>query len=155
MDVTDISDRRLMITFHNRGGASCVITDIYFSDGGLFSISVQSVKDAGERKGPACQLVAAGVASGVAVPELYDDSGNFRVVNSIPKGPEAEVMLDGIHRNESLGIVFDLQAGVTLADVISALSSGKLTISIKLHGSVQEDTALLINESTLYLKPAK
>lgn len=43
-----------------------------------------------------------------------------------------DYVMDGIQANESLGVVFDLQAGVTLADVLAALSKGRLSISIKL-----------------------
>jgi len=59
---------------------------------------------------------------------------------------------DGIQPNESLGIIFDLQAGITLADVISALSQGKLNISMKLLGDTRGAGGLLINESRLGLR---
>ncbi|HYQ71756.1 MAG TPA: hypothetical protein VET88_07495, partial [Gammaproteobacteria bacterium] len=60
---------------------------------------------------------------------------------------------DGIQQNESLGIVFDLQAGVTLADIISALSNGILNVSLKLLDVAQGTGGVLINDSTLGLSP--
>jgi hypothetical protein len=62
-------------------------------------------------------------------------------------------MQDGIKPNESLGIVFDLQTGVTLADIVNALSKGMLNISLKLPGMAQDSGGILVNDTRLGLSP--
>ncbi len=144
MDVTDIHDRRIMLTFHNRAPVPCDISEIYFEDGGTFSISVQSARGAGEAMirerdadgSTGSRRVAAG---------LHHEFSSARVANRNPE--EADALQDGIRPNESLGIVFDLQAGITLADIISALDKGILNISLKLQGVVQGPGAILINDT--------
>ena len=85
------------------------------------------------------------------VPDRYQDSNRYRAVKGIADatvpGPP-----HGLRQRESLGIVFDLQAGVALPDVIGALSRGKMTISLRVQGDDSSNT-LYINESTLSLKP--
>lgn len=150
MDITDIRDRRIMITIHNHAPVPCVISDIYFVDGDTFSISVQSVRQQGMQEAPACGIDA-GVVSRTAVPEPYHDSNTYQVTNGLQHEPGA--MQGGIKPNESLGIVFDLQAGVTLADIVSRLSKGMLNISLKLLGASHGDAGILVNDSRLALSP--
>lgn len=148
MDISDISERRIMITFYNRALASCAISDIYFVDGDMFSISVQSVRDTDVS--PACIIdIAAGIQQ--SAPDLYHDSRTYQVARRHPD--DVAGMQDGIMPDESLGIVFDLQAGVTLADIVSALSKGILNISLKLLGAVEGPAGILVNDSRLGLSP--
>ena len=150
MDITDIRDRRIMITFHNRAQAPCAISDIYFMDGDVFTISVQSVRNMDAACAPGCVIDLAAGARQFA-PKPYHDSSDYQVTRRDPD--ETGEMPDGIKPNESLGIVFDLQAGVTLADIIAALSKGILNISLKLLGVTQGAGGVLINDSTLGLSP--
>lgn len=145
MDITDIRERRIMITFHNRAAFHCVISEIYFVDGDSISISVQSVMEAGEATVPALTIVA-GAHGCSHAPDPYHDSSSYRVARRRPGNGDS--MQDGIKPNESLGIVFDLQAGITLADIVSALSRGILNISLKLLGVPPGSAAILINDST-------
>jgi hypothetical protein len=137
MDITDIHERRIMLTFHNRATVPCAISRIYFEDGNTFSISVQSVRAERAAVSPACIIdTGTGSQQGASCnPEGLDD------------------LEDGIQPNESLGIVFDLQAGVTLADIVSALSKGRLNISLKLPGTGQASGGLMINDTRLGLSP--
>ena len=151
MDITDIRDRRIMITFQNRARTHCAISDIYFMDGDVFSISVQNARDGVDSAhAPACAIDLA-TGRQQSAPNPYHDSSAYRVARHNLEDPAA--MADGIKQNESLGIVFDLQAGVTLADIIGALSRGTLNISLKLLGVSSGSDGVLVNDSTLGLSP--
>jgi len=150
MDISDISDRRIMITFHNRASVPCAVSDIYVMDGDTFSISVQSFRDTGAAGSPGCAFdITTGIQQ--SAPGIYHDSSSYLVARYSPD--DAAGMQDGIKPNESLGIVFDLQAGVTLADIISALSKGILNISLRLLGASQGPDGILVNDSRLGLSP--
>ncbi len=150
MDITDISSRQIMITFHNRASAGCAISDIIFADGDLFSISVQSARGSVEHGKMACAIdIGAGCRQ--YVPGQHHDSSNNQLANCGMIAPGT--LQDGIKPNESLGIIFDLQAGITLVDVISALSMGKLNISLKLLGGATGPAGIVINEPSLGLSP--
>lgn len=150
MDISDISERRVMITFHNRASVPCAVSDIYFMDGETFSISVQSVRDTNAAGSPVCAIdITTGIRQ--SAPDRYHDSNSYQVSTRCPE--DVAEMQDGIKPNESLGIVFDLQAGVTLADIVSALSKGKLNISLKLLGASQRPAGILVNDSRLDLSP--
>lgn len=150
MVIMDISERKIMITFHNQAQVNCAISDIIFADGGLYSISVQNARGSVETGKLACAIdaVAGGRQYG---PGPYHDSSNDRFVNRDTVARDA--LQDGIRPNESLGIIFDLQAGITLVDIISALSREKLNISLKLMGATPGTAGILINEPSLGLSP--
>jgi len=101
------------------------------SDGGLYSISLQVTWVDRVTTGPSGAKLAQ-PGSGQSVFKPYNISGNFQLVRNLLGGTAMDYVMDGIQANESLGVVFDLQAGVTLADVLAALSKGRLSISIKL-----------------------
>ena len=150
MDITDINECRIMLTFHNQALVPCAISSIYFEDGDTFSISVQSARGAGPAMPQACAIdTGTGSRQSASVP--YHDTCACQAANRNPE--EDEAMQDGIKPNESLGIVFDLQAGVTLADIVSALSKGMLNISLELPGVVQGSGGILVNDTRLGLSP--
>ena len=148
MVITDISERKIMITFHNQSPVYCAISDIIFADGGLYSISVQSARASLEPGKLACGIDtdAGGRRYG---PGAYHDSSNdqFTRYDSLA----TDDLQDAIRPEESLGIVFDLQAGITFFDVISALSMEKLNISLKLVDDAHGSAGILINHSSLGL----
>jgi hypothetical protein len=135
MVITDISERKIMITFHNRSPVNCVISDIIFADGCLYSISVQSARGSVEPGKLACAIDTG--------------TGDHQLASYDTAAPDT--LQDGIKPNESLGIIFDLQAGITLVDVIGALSSEKLNISLKLLDDGPGTAGILINEPSLGL----
>jgi len=150
LDIIEKCNRQVVFTFSNRGPDTCSITELYFHDGNVFSIYVQNVYDADGPKDPACsKLTKPGNYQSAHKP--YHDSGTCRIVKGYPN--DADAMQDGIKSNESLGIVFDLQSGITLADVIAALSKGEFNISIKLQGGMYGARVIFINESRLSFSP--
>ena len=150
MDIIDIHERRIMLTFHNQAPVPCAISNIYFEDGDTFSISVQSVRGVGPAMTQAC-AIDTDRGSQQAVPALYHESCTRQAADCNPE--DTDSMQDGIKPNESLGIVFDLQTGVTLADIVSALSKGMLNISLKLPGIAQDSGGILVNDTRLGLSP--
>ena len=153
VDVTDISTRQVRFTFTNREADNCCITEIYFNDGGLLAIAVQIVMEADAGEDPPHDRPSQSVRH-ESGPRPYHDSTTFQAVRPPPEGADAEVMHDGICRNESLGIVFDLQPGISFADIINALSRGKLNIGIKVDHAEGGGSALFINTPQLALSPA-
>lgn len=150
VNVTDVCARRVMFSFFSREPGTCSITNIYFNDEDVFSISVHIVTDAEAAENPSNhRFTPAG--SHRYVPQPYHDSTTFQVVWGYPSGADND---DGINRDESLGIVFDLQAGVTFADIICALTRGKFNIGIKVEESVQGASSVFINEPDLALSQA-
>ena len=150
MDITDVHERCIKITFHNRAPVPCAISDIIFSDGEMFSISVQSARVSGKVGRPACSIDAC-TGEHPSAPGPCPDASTGRM--SRQDAFDTTDLEDGIKPNESLGIIFDLQAGITLADVISALSKGNLNISVKLQGNAMGGGGLLVNKSSLGLSP--
>jgi hypothetical protein len=148
MVITDISERKIMITFHNQSPVNCIISDIIFADGGLYSISVQSARGSLEPGKLAC-AIDTGTVGHQDLPGPDRRYGNHQLASYDTAAPDA--LQDGIKPNESLGIIFDLQAGITLVDVLGALSREKLNISLKLLDAVPGSAGILINEPNLGL----
>lgn len=145
MVITDINERKIMLTFHNQSAVNCAISDIIFADGGLYSISVQSARGSLEPGKLACAIDAAAGGRQYG-PGPYHDSSSDRFTRYGAAATDS--LQDAIKPKESLGIIFDLQAGVTFFDVISALSMEKLNISLKLVDDAQGSAGILINDSS-------
>lgn len=137
VDVIDKNDRRVMFTFYNNCQNTCSITDIVFHDGEVLPISIQNLDD----------------VDGVNNLSFtkFSKPGINQIVKDCSNNIDASSVHDGIKSNESLGIVFDLQCGITMADIIAALSKGSLNIGIKVHGGMPDVSMTFINESRLSL----
>jgi hypothetical protein len=153
VDVIDISVRQVKFTFYNHEPGTGCITRIYFNDGDLCSLSVQIVMDAeaAEEQPDTCLTTTGSCQS---VPRPYHDSTTFQAVRDCPNKAGGETAHDGICRGESLGVVFELQAGITFADIIAALSRGKLNISIVVLDTLDGNSTLFINDPHMTLRPA-
>jgi hypothetical protein len=152
VDVTDLSTRQVRFTFTNREPDNCCITEVYLNDGDLLSIAVQIVSETDASEDPSNSLSPD--YDHESAPRPYHDSTTFQAVRSRIAAADPEAIYDGICRNESLGIVFDLQAGISFADIINALSGGKLNIGIKLQNAEAGGSILCINTPQLALSPA-
>jgi hypothetical protein len=153
LDVVDTGERRVMFLFSNREQDASSITDIFFNDAELFSISVQikPITDVRENPSPAIPCLT---TDHHYVPEPYHDSTSFQFIKSGLIAVDPDTTHCGINRDESLGIVFNLQAGVTLADIICALGNKELNIGIKVRGDQPDACSILINEPTLNASPS-
>jgi hypothetical protein len=153
LDVVDTGERRVMFIFSNREQDASSITDIFFNDEELFSISVQIKPITDTRENPS-RTIPCLTTNHHYVPEPYHDSTSFQLTRSGEYGADTDARFCGINRDESLGIVFDLQAGVTLEDIISALGKKELNIGIKVQGDQPGACHILISEPTLNTSPS-
>jgi MYXO-CTERM domain-containing protein len=117
------SGTQALFTFTNSGPAASSITDVYFDDGTLLGI--------------AAVFNSSGVdfSQGAAPPNLpggntigFNTTAGFNADSNPPTQP------NGVNPGETLGILFNLQAGRTFSDVISDLASGALRIGVHVQG---------------------
>ena len=136
-DATDGSGDKALFTFSNSGSdLESYISDIYFMDGTLFGISSIDNSDAG---------VSYSEGADPANLPGYSPTASFSADND----PGA---IWGIQAGESLGITFDLLAGVTFADTLAALGTGDLIIGIHAKG-LGEGTGDEFSESLTTVVP--
>ena len=129
VEVTDIGGGQVQFDFTNVGPALSSIADVYFDDGTLLGIA--ALIDADDNGGDAGvdftqgaspgNLPGGGVVSFVATAGFTADS-------------DPPVQPNGVNPGEMLGIVFDLQAGGTFADVLAELADGRLRIGLHVQG---------------------
>ena len=118
-DATDASGAKALFSFFNIGAdQESFIADVYFMDGTLLGISSIDNSDSGVR-----------FSEGANPANLpgYNISASFSADND----PGARW---GVQAGESLGITFDLLAGVTFTDTVAAMVSGELMVGIHAQG---------------------
>jgi hypothetical protein len=132
---------QVTFTFNNVGAGASSIADVYFDDGTLLGIS--ALRDADDSIVALGGLGSPGVdfSLGAAPPDL--PGGNtvvppFNVTAGFLADSDAPAQPNGVNPGEFLQIVFNLQAGKTLADTLSALAlagqPGGLRIGIHVQG---------------------
>jgi hypothetical protein len=139
VDVTSYSATQVLFTFMNAsGGAASSIQDIYFDDGTLLGIAAlietpPSV-DFDQMVSPP------DLPGGETLDPDFVVTQGFAADASTP-GPIAR----GINPGESLGIVFDLQSGGMLQDVLDELNDGTLRIGIHVQGFANGGSESFVN----------
>jgi len=123
--------------FTNTGPDASSITDVYFDNGSLL-----------------------GIASIINTPTLVEFSqlasppdlpgGNlvvppFTVTMGFSADSDPPAQPLGVNPGESLGIIFDLEAGGTFADVVDELASGELRIGIHVQGYASGGSEAFVN----------
>ena len=124
VDVAEYDMGQVSFTFHNDGPEASSITDIYFDDGSLLGIA--SIFD-----GPGVNFKQ------YAVPQNLPEGNMIEPEFVTTAGFSADAYpytSDGVNPGEWLTIVFDLQGGQVLSDVIDELSFGELRIGIQVKG---------------------
>lgn len=131
--VSDLGGGQVLFTFSNAGPLASSITDVYFDDGTLLGIAglidnddaaLGSYGDAG-----------VDFSQDASPPDL--PGGNtvgFQVTAGFLADSDPPAQPNGVNPYETLGIVFNLQAGGTFADVVSELTTGELRIGIHVQG---------------------
>lgn len=119
-DGTGVVHNQALFTFYNIGAVDSTITGIYFDDGSLLGIA--GILDGVEGDGvdfsaPATPSELPGNKN--ANPDFVT-TVNFSADADSPTGLGG----DGVDLGESVGILFDLQAGKTFNDVIAAIHAG-------------------------------
>jgi hypothetical protein len=131
--ISDYGPGQVLFTFHNSGPSAMSITDVYFDDGSLLALA--DLIDADQNGGDA------GVdftqdASPADLPgggQKFNTTAGFSADSDSPMTQQS-----GVNPGETLGVIFDLQAGLNYSDVISALAlgyeEGGLVIGIHVQG---------------------
>jgi hypothetical protein len=115
VNVTDAGSNQVLFTFTNAGPGASSLTDVYFDDGTLLGIA--SVLDG----------AGTNFEQGAAPPDLSGGNGvnpNFATTAGFSADSEPPTESNGANPGESFGIKFNLLAGKTFADTITALNSG-------------------------------
>jgi len=118
LDVTSPGPEQIQFQLTNTGPAQSTIAGVYFGArllGAISSISSAGVSFSADGSPP-------GLPGGQSISPAF--STDFRV-NAKPAPPK-----NGVNPGDSLDVVFDLDAGVSAADVIAALDSGALRVGL-------------------------
>lgn len=146
VDVTDLGGGQVLFTFNNAGPEDSSITDAYFDDGTLLGIA--ALIDADEGGGDAgvdfSQLASPpNLPSANSITPAFETTAGFSADSDPPAQP------NGVNPGESLGIVFDLLAGVDFADTLAALEQGGgiggLRIGIHVQGFASGGSESFVN----------
>ncbi|MEZ4332680.1 MAG: PEP-CTERM sorting domain-containing protein [Myxococcota bacterium] len=133
VQVSDLGGGQVLFTFSNAGPLASSITDVYFDDGTLLGIAglIDSDDDALGSYGDA----GVDFSQDASPPDLpggnpigFETTAGFLADSDPPAQP------NGVNPYETLGVVFNLQAGGTFADVLSELTTGELRIGIHVQG---------------------
>ena len=134
VDVTDAGAGQVLFTFNNSGPADSSITDVYFDDGSMASISgIASI----DNSDPGVSFTQDGPAPNqVSPPDL--PGGNsitpvFNVTDGLSADSDAPTQPNGVNPGESLGVLVNL-SGVSYADLLSDIASADLRIGIHVQG---------------------
>jgi hypothetical protein len=137
VEVTDLGGEQVLFTFRNLGPNASSITDVYFDDGTLLGIAniingsgVNFSQDASPPNLPAANDCPGGA---------FQTTAGFLADSDPPAQP------NGVNPGESLGVVFDLQAGKTFNDVLIDLSTGALRIGIHVQGYASGGSEAFVN----------
>ena len=136
VDVTD-SAGQILFTFSNTGPAASSITDVYFDDGALSGIA-SMINTVG-------LVEFTALASPGNLPSANDASPPFVTTMGFSADSDPPTQPLGVNPSESLGILFDLMAGQTIADVVSQLNTGQLRIGIHVQGFASGGSESFVN----------
>ena len=132
VDVSDGGGGQVLFTFRHEGPEASSITDVYFDDGTLLGIASLIDADDGVGGDPGVDF-----SEGASPPDLPGGGSlnpPFEVTAGFLADSDPPVQPDGVNPGESLGILFDLQAGGAFGDVIDELLDGSLRIGIRVQG---------------------
>lgn len=150
VDVVNAHERQVMFVVSNLGSCTSSISDIYFDGSHSIRISVQIIADEAARKGDSCIHPDSGFRE-TCLPDALHDSNTYQCTRRLPAGSNTGSACDGIGFGETLGIVFDLQAGVTMCDIVNALHNETFNIGIKVQDDLPGDGRILINDPGLHM----
>ena len=135
VDISNFGSDQALFSFRNTGPEPCVIKGIYFDDGALLAL-------ASVINGPGVSFTRDGISS-VSPGELpagnnlvpaFETTADFLADADNPAGTNK----NGVDPSESVGVVFDLKAGMDFGNVLAFLEDGGLRIGIHV-GSFDPD----------------
>jgi len=147
VDVTDLGENRVVFCFPDTSSGAYAITDICFHDDGLLGFA--AVMDYVSEPDTESPLAAFRLSNNpgqpdadgpTSIPCIHDDG-----VIDIKQAAHSQVT----GRHDSWVAIFDLETGTSFADIIYALSTGRLRITIKVKNPDTGKYRLLFNEQAL------
>jgi hypothetical protein len=121
--------------FNAMGGAASVIAGIYFDDSGLLDSIASIVNGAGtsfaENGAPP------GLPGGNDASPAFDE--DFRI-NAVPPPPT-----NGVGPGETVGVIFNLTSGMTVAQAQAAFASGALRVGVHVIAFASGGSESLVN----------
>ncbi len=127
---------QVLFTFSNTGPAASSITDVYFDDGTLLGIAEVI-------NGPGVNFSQG--ASPPNLPGANNASPPFQTTAGFLADSDPPTQPNGVNPGESLGILFTLQGGQTLADTLNAIADGSLRIGIHVQGFASGGSESFVN----------
>jgi len=119
MELSDPGGGQAFFTFYNDGPEQSTISEIYFDDGTLLSL-------AGIVESSGVDFSVGGsppvLPGGNALDPDFETSFMVSADNPAPQ--------KGVDPGESIGLLFNLQGGLTYADVVGAIGDGDLRIGL-------------------------
>ncbi len=140
VDVTDAGPGQVLFTFNNSGPDDSSITDVYFDDGSIASISSIASIDNSD-PGVSFSLNA-------SPPDLPGGNSITPAFNATPgltADSDAPPPINGVNPGESLGILVDLNGGVSYADLLSDIVSMDLRIGIHVQAYASGGSESFVN----------
>ncbi len=141
----NLADTQVLFTFDNIGPDASSITQIYFDDGTLLGAPTifDNPPDVEYQQGGSPGNLP---AANQALPPFVATS-DFTATPLPPTQP------NGINPGETLGLLFDLQAGQTLSDTIEDLNNGDLRIGIHVQGFTSGGSESFVNNDPPIIPP--
>ena len=137
-----------LFTFYNTGPEASYISDVLFFDGVLLEIA--ALVDADETSGGLPQDLNVDFEEGSSQANNFE--GKFKLVSGFTVVGDAENdpgAANGVHPDQSLGVLFDLIPGKTYDDVLDGLNSGSILIGIKVQGFESEGSERFTSNGTI------
>ncbi len=137
---------QVLFTFANSGPDASLITDVYFDDGTLLGIA--GLIDSDDNYLGAFGDPGVDFSQGAAPPNL--PGGNslpipFETTAGFLADADPPPAMRGVDPGETLGVVFNLQGGGTLADILLELTNGDLRIGIHVQGYASGGSESFVN----------
>ena len=151
VDVVSVAGQpnQVRFDFLNVGPAASSITQVYFDDGSLLGIA--QVIDVNTGGDPGVDY-GTDPANPPNLPSANNCPGAaFQTTAGFSADPEPPTQPNGVNPGEILGIIFNLQAGQTVNDVLNDLASGALRIGFHVQGYNSGGSEAFVNEP--YLPP--
>lgn len=141
---------QVLFTFTNSGSAASTISEIYFDDGTLLGLAALIDRD---NTGHANVDFSQGanppdLPGGDSISPVFDVTAGFLADADNPAPTW------GVSPGQWLGIVFDLQAGGTYADVLDELSDGRLRIGMHVIAFASGGSESFVNNPYVVPVPA-
>lgn len=143
VNVSDVGGGKVRFDLLNAGPAASSITDVYFDDNGL--LSSLSLIDTDDGVGGHGGVDFSPGASPGELPGANDCTPTFTTTAGLLADSDEPPPINGVNPDEFLGIVFDLNAGKSYADVLADLESGALRVGIHVQGFANNQSEGLVS----------